>query len=339
MIESSLHTEPVALPDGPTGKSARALVIYAVILAVISVTPFAVLLPVVLLRAGSRLGRRWAWLAAAIGLGFAGLYVAFTVSTGSAPRSEYAYFAAMLLALALPAMLVLPMVQRREPFGRVLLIALVVAVTGLLATEAASRALLSFSPYAEQLEGARRSAAAFADTYAKMGVPQAVSKKWMDLAVYCTPGFLVIDLAVFYLLSLIIYGKLHGWRDLDPENDGRDSPYFFRHLAFPDWLLFAFIAGGLSPLMKGVAQHIGANILAVVIFLYLVQGLSIFRALLVRFGAGLAASAAAWMGLGFLTVAGGIAPMLLSIAGLFDSFFDFRNITKRKDDSDESDFD
>lgn len=338
MIESSLHTEPVALPDGPTGKSARALVIYAVITAVISVTPFAVLLPVVLLRAGSRLGRRWAQLAAAIGLGFAGLYVAFNVSTGSAPRYEYAYFAAMLLALALPAMLVQPMVQRREPFGRVLLVALLVAVTGLLATEAASRALLSFSPYAEQLEGARRSAVAFGDTYAKMGVPQAVSKKWMDLAVYCTPGFLVIDLAVFYLLSLIIYGKLHGWHDPGPETE-RESPYFFRHLAFPDWLLFAFIAGGLSPLMKGVAQHIGANILVVVIFLYLVQGLSIFRALLVRFDAGLTASTAAWMVLGFLTVAGGIAPMLLSIAGLFDSFFDFRNITKRKDDSDESDFD
>jgi hypothetical protein len=114
------------------------------------------------------------------------------------------------------------------------------------------------------------------------------------------------------------------------------TPYLFRNLAFPDWLLFAFIIGGVSPLMKGVVQHVGANILAVVIFLYLVQGLAIFRSLLVTFGAGLAASLLAYAMLGVLTVVGGIAPLLLSMAGLFDSFFDFRHFMKRKDDSDES---
>ena len=45
----------------------------------------------------------------------------------------------------------------------------------------------------------------------------------------------------------------------------------------------------------------------------------------------------AYLMLGLLTLTG-IGPLLLSIAGLFDSFFDFRKF-KRKDHSDESHLD
>ncbi|HEV2719944.1 MAG TPA: DUF2232 domain-containing protein [Thermoanaerobaculia bacterium] len=323
----------VVVPRRP----ARSFVIHAVLAAVMLVTPFAVLLPAVLLHCGIRLGRRAAWLALAVGVAFAALFTAFQVTIEPLPRSEYSYLAAIILGLALPSLAVLPLAQRGAPFGRVLLLAIVCAVGGLLLTEVGSRALLSFSPYAEQIAGARRSGASFADLYAKMGVPASAIKKWTDLAIFCTPGFLVIDIALFLLLSLLLFGRLRGWRAAVEGTDvSLATPYLFRNLAFPDWLLFAFIVGGVSPLMKGAVQHVGANILTVVIFLYLVQGLAIFRSLLVTFGAGFAASLLAYAMLGVLTVLGGVAPLLLSIAGLFDSFFDFRHFMKRKDDSDES---
>jgi hypothetical protein len=336
MTESSLQSEPVAVPRGPKS-AARSFVIHAALTAVMMLTPFAVLLPAVLLHCGVRLGRRAAWLALAVGVAFAAIFTAFQVTIAPLPRSEYTYLAAIILGIALPTMAVLPMAQRGEPFGRVLLVALLFAVGGLVLTEVGSRALLSFSPYADQIEGARKSAASFADTYAKMGVPASAVKKWTDVAVFCTPGFLVIDITLFLLLSVLLFGRLRGWRAAMEGTDlSLATPYLFRNLAFPDWLLFAFILGGVTPLMKGAMQHVGANLLAVVIFLYLVQGLAIFRSLLVTLGAGLGASLLAYAMLGVLTVVGGVAPLLLSMAGLFDSFFDFRHFLKRKDDSDES---
>lgn len=184
---------------------------------------------------------------------------------------------------------------------------------------------------------AQKNAASFADLYAKIGMPASAIKKWTDVEIFCTPGFLVIDVALFFLLSVLLFGRLRGWRAAVEGGDvSLATPYLFRNLAFPDWLLFAFIVGGVSPLMKGAVQHVGGNILAVVIFLYLVQGLAIVRSLLVTFGAGFGASLLAYAMLLILTVVSGVAPLLLSMAGLFDSFFDFRHFMKRKDDSDES---
>lgn len=336
MIDSSV--EPVAVPRRPTGKSAaRSFVIHALLAAVALVTSFQVLLPAVLLHCGIRLGRRAAWLALAAGLAFAALFTAFQVTVAPLPLSQYTDLVMVVLGLALPALVVLPMIERGAPFGRVLLVALLTCVGGLLLTEVGSRALLSFSPYAEQMDAARKAGASFADLYAKMGMPAPAIKKWIDFMMFCTPGFLIINFALFLLLSILLFGRLRGWRAAVEGTDiSLATPYLFRNLAFPDWLLFAFIVGGVSPLMKGAVQHIGANILTVVVFLYLVQGLAIFRSLLVTFGAGLGASLLAYAMLGVLTAVGGIAPLLLSIAGLFDSFFDFRHFMKRKDDSDES---
>src|SRR5262249_6600672 len=97
------------------------------------------------------------------------------------------------------------------------------------------------------------------------------------------------------------------------------------------------IAGGLSPLSTGMLQRVGANVLAIVAFLYLLQGLAIFRWLLVAAGAGFLGVMFAYTILGVLTLTG-IAPLLLSVTGLFDSFFDLRKFT-RKDHTDESHFD
>jgi hypothetical protein len=156
--------------------------------------------------------------------------------------------------------------------------------------------------------------------------------------VVCLPAFFLIDIIVIFVLSLVMFGRLKAWRQFVTRREPAAAlpvrAYLFRNLSLPDWLLFAFIAGGLTPLVSGMPQKIAANVLAVVTFLYLLQGLAIFRSLLVAVGAGFTGVMFGYLLLIFLTITG-IAPLLLSIAGLFDSFFDFRKF-KRKDHPDES---
>ncbi|HXH40307.1 MAG TPA: hypothetical protein VNN08_16885, partial [Thermoanaerobaculia bacterium] len=99
-------------------------------------------------------------------------------------------------------------------------------------------------------------------------------------------------------------------------------------------LLFAFVIGGLSPLASGMVQQAGLNILAVVTFLYFLQGLAIFRSFVAATTTGAAGSLFAWSIL-IVLMAMIVGFFLLCIAGLFDSFFDFRHFN-RKDHTDES---
>ena len=202
-----------------------------------------------------------------------------------------------------------------------------------------------FSPYREQIVRAHQTAAQFAAAYQRAGMPAdavTVLRKWMDVGISCLPAFFLIDVIVVFVLSLVMFGRLRAWREVVRRRESAEGEappvlpavYLFRNLSLPDWLLFAFIVGGITPLATGLLQKVAANVLAVVVFLYLLQGLAIFRSLLVAVGAGFAGVMFGYLLLGFLTVTG-IAPLLLSVAGLFDSFFDFRHF-KRKDHSDES---
>jgi len=152
------------------------------------------------------------------------------------------------------------------------------------------------------------------------------------------PAFLLIDVILVFVLSLVLFARLRSWREMmERRQTAFSSPYLFRNLSLPEWLLFAFIIGGLSPLASGMPQRIGANVLALVTFLYLLQGLAIFRSFLAATGAGFTGVFFAYVLLGLLTLTG-IGPLVLGIAGLFDSFFDFRKFN-RKDHSDESHLD
>ncbi|HJT17370.1 MAG TPA: DUF2232 domain-containing protein, partial [Thermoanaerobaculia bacterium] len=179
------------------------------------------------------------------------------------------------------------------------------------------------------------------DTYKAAGVPSDIIgllRRWLETLMSCLPAFLLIGFLLVFVMSLVLFGRFRGWRDLlERKTPAEPSPYLFRNLSLPDWLLFAFILGGLSPLASGLAQRIGANVLALVAFLYLLQGLAIFRWFLMAAGAGFIGVMFAYLVLGVLTLTG-IAPLLLSITGLFDSFFDFRKFN-RKDSSDESHLD
>jgi hypothetical protein len=342
MTDTSLQSEPAAIPVRTFGRSVRHVAGYAILIAVMLVSPLFVFLPAALFHCATRNGRRIAWIALFIGAALAGAVIVAGANSPQVTLAEanmsVAYLAALILAVALPSMAVLPMVERAESFGRVLLAALLFSAIGLAATEMAMRAVTGFSPFADQVAAARVTAAKFITNYQSAGIPSdaiGFLRKWMEIGVYCLPAFLLVDIALVFVLSLVLFGRLRTWREVVERRQANVSaPYLFRNLSLPEWLLFAFVIGGLSPLSSGLTQRVGANVLALVTFLYLLQGLAIFRSFLAAAGAGFAGVLFAYVILGLLTLTG-IAPLLLSIAGLFDSFFDFRKFN-RKDHSDES---
>ncbi|MEO6258706.1 MAG: DUF2232 domain-containing protein [Thermoanaerobaculia bacterium] len=337
MSETPMQSEPVVpadLPPRTVGHRVRSILGYAVLAGLMLVSPLFVFLPAALFHCGIRNGRKAAWFVLATGAAIAALIAAPAAqASASNAHMSMAYLLALVAGVGLPALILLPMVERAESFGRILTLAIVLSVAGLALTEVFMQSAASFSPYADQMVSARETSAKFVTAYQKAGMPADAVRflqKWMNIGVYCLPAFLLIDIAVVFLFSLLMLSRLRTWRDTAPLL----SPYRFRNLSLPEWLLFAFVVGGLSPLASGMPQRVGANILAVVTFLYLLQGLAIFRSLVTAAGTSFFGSMFAYGMLCILTLTG-IAPLLLSVAGLFDSFFDFRHF-KRKDHSDES---
>jgi hypothetical protein len=341
MIETSLqHDEPVPTPVRSFGKRARNLAGYTILAALMFVSPLRVFLPAALFHCGIRNGRRAAWLMLVLSTAIAALLVYGTLKAGSPAEAPitYGYLLGIFLAIAVPALAVLPMVERGERFGRVLIYALILSIAGLAVTELTMRMVTGVSPYAAQLAEAHATTATMVHNYEKAGFPPDAIRffrKWMDIGSLCLPALLLIDVTLVFVFSLVMLGRLRAWRDFAVQRTpSAATVYLFRNLSLPEWLLFAFVGGGLTPLASGMTQQIGANVLAVVAFLYLLQGLAIFRSFVARTGGGFMGSLFAWMLLGFLALTG-ISQVLLCMAGLFDSFFDFRHFN-RKDHSDES---
>lgn len=312
---------------------------YALLTALMIITPILVFVPAAVFHCAIRNGRRATFAMAGLALTIAGLYIS---AAHSAPTMMMAWSALIGVALAVmvPALAALPLVERAEKFGRVLVFLLMGSAIGLAITELGSRALFSFSPFAAQVAEAQSSNAQFIQFYKANGMSPDVIRMMERWAVYNTfvlPGFLLIMISLVFILSLLMLGRLKAWRELAAARGDNEAlgAYLFRNFSLPDGLLFAFIIGGLTPLASGMLQKVAANTLTVVAFLYILQGLAIFRFLLVAMGAGFAGTMLGWLLLVFLTLTG-VGPLLLGLAGLFDPFFDFRHFKKRKDDSHES---
>ena len=336
-----MQSEPVALPDRSFGRIARSVLGYSLLTALMIVTPMLVFVPAALIHCAIRNGRRAAWATLVFGVTVAALYVAaMPASPADAAKMAWTYVAAVALAIALPAMVVLPLVERGEKFGRVLVMLLIGSTIGLAVTEIGSRALLSYSPFAAQVAQAQQTSAQFVQLYRSKGMPSdmvALAERWIGYSTFVLPGVILINMTLVFILSLLMLGRLKAWRERVAQRADSEAlgAYLFRNFALPDWLLFAFVLGGLTPLATGMLQKVAANMLAVVAFLYILQGLAIFRFVLVAMNAGIAGTLLGWVLLGFLTITG-VGPLLLGVAGLFDPFFDFRKFKKRKDDSHES---
>jgi hypothetical protein len=344
MIDMSLpQSEPVALPHRPIGRQVRSAAMHALLTALMIITPILVFVPAAVFHCAIRNGRRATFAMAAVALIISAAYVN-AAHSGKALMMAWSSLAGIALAVVVPALVVLPLVERAEKFGRVLLALLLSSAAGLAITELGSRALLSFSPFAAQVAEAQRSNAQIIQFYRTNGLAPEVIRmmeRWASYNTFVLPGFLLIMISLVFILSLLMLGRLKAWRDLAAARGsaGVDhealGAYLFRNFSLPDWLLFAFILGGLTPLATGMLQKVAANTLTVVAFLYILQGLAIFRFLLVAMGAGFAGTMLGWLLLVFLTLTG-VGPLLLGLAGLFDPFFDFRHFKKRKDDSHES---
>lgn len=342
MIESSLpQSEPVLLPGRPFGRQVRSVLGYSLLTALMVVTPMLVFVPAALLHCAIRNGRRAAWVVLVLSLAIASLYAAAVPAPGpDAQKMAWSYLAGVALAITLPAMAAIPMVERGEPFGRVLVFLLAGAILGLALTESASQSLLSFSPYAAQVAQAKQTSVEFVQMYRAKGMPAdmvQLAEQWIGFSTFVLPAVILINVTLVFVLSLLMLGRLKAWREMAARRgDGSAlGAYLFRNFALPDWVLFAFILGGLTPLVSGLLQKVAANTLTIVAFLYILQGLAIFRFMLTAMGVGFAGTMLGWLLLAFLTLTG-VGPLLLGVAGLFDSFFDFRHFKKRKDDSHES---
>jgi hypothetical protein len=201
------------------------------------------------------------------------------------------------------------------------------------------RLAADFSPYATQLQQWHEQTVTLIQFYRNMKVgPDMLrsAQQWMRYLAEILPASFLAEIALVFLLSLMMFGRLRAWRGAGTAGGVPETakPYLFRNFALPEWLLFGFVFGGLTPLTSGMLQKIAANVLALILFLYLLQGLAIFRKTIASSGVGIFGASLAIFTLVMLS-AMGIGLILLIAAGLFDPFFDFRKL-KRKDDSHES---
>ena len=331
MIDTPIpQSGPVPERESSFGRSARAVIVYALFIAPMMVTPLLVFVPAALFNCGLRYGRRAAWATFVLGT-IAGTMLSFAIVTLLRLPWRPENVAVLLGTVAgvmLPSLVVLPMVERGERFGRVLVALLALTAVALCGIEIAMHSITGFSPYAYHVADAQKAAAATAKAF---DLPPE-GRAFQQLMIFVLPAFILTQMALIYVLSLMMLGRLKAWRDHAAGRTGSPvaGAYLFRSLALPEWLLFLFVAGGLTPLLHGMLQKIAANVLATVTLLYLLQGLAVIRAVLLATGVGLIG----WMLLALLTLTGLGLP-LLGLAGLFDPFFNFRHI-KRKDDSHES---
>lgn len=341
MVESSLpQSEPVTLPGPSFGRNLRGVIGYGLLTGLMIVTPMLVFVPAALMHCALRNGRRIAWAALIVAAGLVALYIG-RIPGGSpeATKMGWGFLAGVLLAVAVPALAALPMVERGEPFGRVLVFLLIGSFIGLAVVESGSRALFAYSPYAGQVMQAEQSSTEIVGFYRNSGMPAEMvrfAERWARYSAFVLPAALMVNITLIFTLSLLMLGRLKAWREYAAQRfePSASGALLFRNLQLPDWLLFAFVLGGLTPIATGLLQKVAANTLALVVFLYILQGLAIYRFLLVAMKAGPIGTMLGWLLLVFLTLTG-VGPLLLGLAGLFDSFFDFRHFKKRKDDSHE----
>lgn len=339
------HGETMTLPVQPFGRTARSVAGYGVATALLLISPgLMVFAPASIFHCAMRNGRRTAWAAGVLGLVLAALCVYLApLSTLAEPgkaNMAYASFLGIALSIAVPSIVVVPLVERHEKFGIVLTYALIFSAIGLALTEFIMRSAAGFSPYAAQVREQSLIIAQNLPNYHAAFSDGAFARLYVWLLQHMPevfPASLLLEIAIFFILSLMMVGRLSAWRSFAAtrvaDSETRRA-YLFRNFSWPEWLLFVFVAAGVTPLLTGFPQRIAANTLVLMISLYILQGLAIFRFVLAKAGAGYVGGALGFLLLGMLCTAL-IGFLFLALAGLFDPFFDFRHL-KRKDDSHES---
>ena len=336
----------MTVPVQPFASTARRIAAYGVATALMLITPgLMVFAPASIFHCAMRNGRRVAWGAGLFAIVLAGVCVLASVSAVTdveTANMAYAVFLGAALALALPSIIAAPLVERHATFGNVLTFALVFSAIGLGLTEFVMHSAVGYSPYAAQVREQSAIIAQNLGNY-RAAIAEGTFGRilvWLlDRAPQIFFASLLTQLSLFLILSLMMVGRLSVWRAFANAKATGEAvevrrTYLFRNFSLPEWLLFVFVVGGLTPLLSGFAQHVTANALALMVSLYMLQGLAIFRFMLVKAGAGLVGTVVGFFLLAMLCMTT-VGILMLTLAGLFDPFFDFRHL-KRKDDSHES---
>ena len=333
MVESNTRIDPVETAGAPHPPEGRSIGLHALAAAVMYVSPLLLFVPAAFISAGLRHGRKGI-IGAVFGSAAILLAVAAVFGGPGVSNEDFAGILRMVLTVGLPAAIATDLIRRSVPFGRILVVALFVSLLGFFGAEALMRSGASYSPYGAILTEFRTASEPTIEFYRSMGMSQeqldVMSRFSETLVSTFVPSVLIVITALMFLFSLVMLPRIPWGRETAPL-------LLFRTFALPDTMLFAFVLGGVSPLLSGLPRTIGLNVLVVVLFLYLVQGLAVFRAIVLRMKLGAVGSVAAWGLLGMMML-NGIGPFLLFLAGLFDPFFDFRK-SRKKGDEDESDSD
>lgn len=333
-MESHSETPEVSAIGPPVpAASLRSIALHALAAAFMFVSPLVLFVPAALIDSGLRNGRKGLWGA----LAGAAAILALAGSAASRPDQRLMHLASLgrlVFEVGLPTVVCYALVRRGVSLGGTVLGAVLAGIGGFAITEGVMLSGFSYSPYRAVVENFRADALASVDFYRKNGMPADALELMRSISVGIANSFmpfLLISITVMmFLLSLVMLSRL-------PAGRATGAIYFFRNFKLPEALLLGFVAGGLAPLASGPLRTVGFNLLATVGFLYFLQGLAIFRALLVAVGARFMGMMLAYGMLMLLTLYG-VAPFLLFLAGLFDPFFDFRHFN-RKDDSHESHID
>lgn len=283
----------------------------------------AIVVPAIFIHAGLRNGWRGAAGAVIGGVGIL-LVIALFGAVPPVGIDDLAQPLTVLLELGIPALVAVALIRRGAPLGAVLLASIGSAAAGLFAGELLARVIGGFSPYAEIVKSFRALSAETIELYRKGGFPSEAIRGMERIAKGVgdsfIPTLLVVSSSITFTFSMILvprfaYGRWVG------------AGYLFRNLAFPEWLLLLFVAGGVSPLLQGSARMIGLNLLAIVIALYVIQGLAIYRAFVVKLPMGIFGSAIAYL---ILVLLPQLSVPLVFLMGLFDPFFDFRKLNRKE---------
>ncbi|MFA6954830.1 MAG: DUF2232 domain-containing protein [Thermoanaerobaculia bacterium] len=311
-------------------RTAVGIAVHALLVSLTVLPPLTLFVPAIVLSAAFRYGQRAARLV---------LVVTVTVMllgslAGGSEASLAGFTAAGLLVfqIGFPALLLAQHAERRIPSGQAFLATFGMALLGVVVVEGIMRIAWGHSPYA----GFVAEAGSVFDQAIAMNaqLPKeylGMMRKVGDVIVASfLPAVITANTAIMFLVGVVMIPRL---KRGDPEA----VQYKLRFFALPDWVLLAFIVSGLSPFAEGQLRTAGLNVLAIVALLYWVQGLAVVRMLMSRSPVGFLASAPAFVLLGLVSF-NLVGMAVLFLTGLFDSFFDFRNL-KRKEDSDESDLD
>lgn len=333
MVESSAPMTKIGMTESPGPSPARSISLHAVAAAVMYVTPFLLFVPAAYMSAGLRHGRR-GLVGAVGGSALILLFASLVTSGGALAVRDGSALLRLVLTIGVPSAWAVWQIRRGAKIGTILIGALAIGFLAFLVLEGTMRATEDYSPYAGIVSEFSVASKPTLEIYRKAGLDnktlQMMERFSTELIARFIPSVLAVITGLMFLFSLIMLPRL-------PWSRGTAPALLFREFAMPEWFVVTFVVAGLTPLAHGTLRTIGLNLLVVVGFLFLLQGLSVFRAIVLRLHFRAVGNVVAY-GLLALMMLNGIAPVLLFAVGLFDPFFDFRHY-KPKGDNDESDSD